>query len=79
MCVLNARQCKRVHCTFTGPFFLLMAVAALLVGFRVISFGPNTWNILGAVIIAGGVGLWVVPEMIWGKYWIKTDASSAGR
>ena len=69
MCVLNARRCRRVHCSITGPFFLIMAVVTLLVGFRVVSFGENTWPILGGVIVAGGVGLWVLPEAVWGRYW----------
>ena len=31
-CLANARQCRRVHCYFTGPFFLLMAAVSLLHG-----------------------------------------------
>ena len=29
-CLVNAGRCGRVHCHFTGPFFLVMALASLL-------------------------------------------------
>jgi hypothetical protein len=35
-CLVNARGCGRMHCYFTGPFFLLLAVASLLYGLRVL-------------------------------------------
>ena len=68
-CLANATRCGRMHCYFTGPFFLLMAVATLLHGFQVVWLGPNGWILLGVVILAGGYGaLWYVPERLWGKY-----------
>ena len=54
---------------FIGPFFLLMAVATLLVGFSGVSFGSATWQILGDTITIGGVGLWLLPELFMGRYW----------
>jgi hypothetical protein len=68
-CLMNARRCGRRHCYLTGPFFLLMAVAALLHGFGFVRLGPNGWLWLGVTIVAGGYGaLWYLPERIWGKY-----------
>lgn len=40
-CLVNARGCGRMHCYFTGPFFLLMAVVSLLHGLQVLSLGPH--------------------------------------
>ncbi len=28
-CLVNARHCGRIHCYFTGPFFLVLAGVAL--------------------------------------------------
>ncbi|HYK63681.1 MAG TPA: hypothetical protein VEY94_01945 [Patescibacteria group bacterium] len=69
LCLWNAARCRRVHCMFTGPFFLLMAVATLLVGFSGVSFGSATWQILGNTIAIGGVALWLLPELFMGRYW----------
>jgi hypothetical protein len=29
LCLLNASRCRRTHCYFTGPFFILGAVTSL--------------------------------------------------
>ena len=52
-CLINAARCGRVHCYFTGPFFLLAAVATLLHGFSIVPLGPDGW--LG-LIVATAVG-----------------------
>ncbi len=67
-CLGNAIRCGRMHCYFTGPFFLVMAVVALLHGFEIVSLGEDGWRWLGIVIGAGGWGLWYLPERLWGKY-----------
>ncbi len=67
-CVANALRCGRVHCYITGPFFLLMAFASLLHGFRVVSLGPLGWLWIGVVTILGAVTLTYVSEWIWGRY-----------
>ncbi|SRR5713101_8865138 len=67
-CIVNAVQCKRVHCYITGPFFLLMALVALLFGLGVVPLGRNGWNWLGLTILIGAVALWCLPEMLLGKY-----------
>lgn len=55
---LRARALRRY-----GAFFV-MAVAVMLAGLRVYTLGEHTWAVLGGVIVAGGIGLWVLPEMI---------------
>lgn len=70
-CLWNSARCGRVHCMFTGPFFLAMAVVTLLAGFSIISLGRNTWGLLGDAILVGGVALCCGPELIWGRYWQK--------
>ncbi len=67
-CLLNARACGRLHCYFTGPFFLLMAGVALLYGLGLIPLGPGGWNKLGLILLVGGVGLCCGPEMLFGRY-----------
>ena len=67
-CVSNAMRCGRLHCYFTGPFLLVMAVASLLHGFGWLSLGSLGWLWIGLVTIVGGIGLTVVPERIWGQY-----------
>lgn len=68
-CLLNARRCGRLHCFVTGPYFLGLALAALLHGYQVVWLGPNGWIYLGVAFAVGGYGLWVVPERLWGKYY----------
>ncbi len=67
-CVVNAVRCGRVHCYFTGPFLLLVALAALLHGLRVVPVGPKGWQWLSLVAIVGTMILLTVPERIWGRY-----------
>lgn len=47
-CVLNARRCLRRHCFYSGPIFLMGALAMLLVGWGIISLGED-----GLVIVIG--------------------------
>lgn len=67
-CLVNARRCGRMHCYFTGPFFILMAVASLSYGFGVLPLGISGWNWIGGVTLAGAVLLTCVPELLFGKY-----------
>ena len=63
-CVANASRCGRLHCYFTGPLYLLAAVATLLVGLGVAPFG-RSWIPATAV---GGTVLAYVPEWLGGRY-----------
>lgn len=67
-CLANAMRCGRVHCYFTGPFFLTMTAIVLTCGLGLISFGPHTWNYLGLALLVGGVGLTFGPELLLGRY-----------
>ncbi len=66
-CVMNAKRCRRRHCYYSGPIFLAGGVAVLLVGFEVVSLGPN-----GLIMIVGGTLtlalLTYLTEPIFGKY-----------
>jgi|SRR5215469_915993 len=68
VCLVNARGCGRVHCYFTGPFFLVMAGLALLYGLGLIPLGPHGWNILGLILLVGGIGFTCGPELLLGQY-----------
>lgn len=67
-CLVNACGCGRMHCYFTGPFFLLMAGVSLLHGTQVLSLGPQGWLYIGIALLLGGVLLYFVPEWVWGRY-----------
>jgi hypothetical protein len=75
-CFWNGARCGRVHCVFTGPFFLAMAAATLLVGLGVASLGRDIWNVLSATILIGGAMLCCIPEIILGRrYWRASGGS----
>ncbi len=67
-CLANAFRCGRMHCYFTGPFFLAMAIATLLHGFEIVWLGPQGWRLLGFTTGVGGGALWFLPEVIFGKF-----------
>ena len=47
-CLANAASCKRVHCYFTGPVYLLAAAYVVLAGFHLLPMNPNVF--LAAVV-----------------------------
>ena len=67
-CLANARRCGRMHCFFTGPFFLAMAALALLVGLGFVSLGEGSWSWIGGATLVGAVLLTYLPERLWGRY-----------
>jgi hypothetical protein len=67
-CMINAVRCGRVHCYFTGPFLILMAVGSLLYGFGWLPLGISGWNWIGGVTLCGAIVLFCVPELVLGKY-----------
>lgn len=67
-CLANALRCGRVHCFFTGPFFIALAVVIVLYGVGVLPLGASGWNILSAVMLIGALALTILPELIGGKY-----------
>jgi hypothetical protein len=67
-CTANAYRCRRIHCYFTGPFFLLMALLALLYGLGFVPLGQRGWNVVGLIVLVGAIGLCCLTEAIFGKY-----------
>jgi hypothetical protein len=39
-CSANAARCRRVHCYFTGPLFLLATAYVLLAEFHIVQLHP---------------------------------------
>jgi hypothetical protein len=68
-CVLNALRCARLRCYFSGPVLWLGAVAAVLVGFGVISGAHVLNDVINVTVVL--VVLSYVPEWIRGKYTSK--------
>jgi hypothetical protein len=67
-CILNARQCGRTHCRYTGPYYLAMIAPVALMGSRLIPSGFYAWLALGAIILLGSKILWWATERAWGKF-----------
>jgi hypothetical protein len=68
LCLLNASRCGRVHCYFTGPFFVLGAIASLGYGIGLLPFGPSGWKWIGNITIIGAIVLSAIPEFVFGRY-----------
>ena len=43
-CLWNARRCKRRHCFWTAPFFLVMALAVLAHAYHFVDLGNQGWK-----------------------------------
>ena len=67
-CVVNAYRCRRIHCYFTGPLFLILAALSLLHGLEVVPLGSHGWRWIGIAIVVGAVAFYYLPERVWGKY-----------
>ena len=67
-CMMNSRRCGRVHCRYTGPFYLSLIVPVLLLGLGVIEEGPYAWIVLGGLGVFGGYVITWATEGIWGRY-----------
>ena len=67
-CIANAVRCRRVHCFFTGPFFLVMSLVSLLHGFGFVSLGDNGWSWIELITLTGVLALVYLPELAWGRY-----------
>ena len=68
LCLLNASRCGRIHCYFTGPFFILAAIASLGYGIGLLPFGPSGWKWIGNITIIGAIVLSTIPEFVFGRY-----------
>lgn len=64
-CLANTSRCGRLHCYFTGPFFLGGAIASLLRGLAVVRL---PWVSIALTMLVGGVALGYLPEKAWGQY-----------
>ncbi len=67
-CLVNARRCGRLHCYFTGPYFLLLALVSLLYGLGVLPLGQHGWQWLCEALVIGAVALCCIPEWLFGRY-----------
>ena len=68
LCLLNASRCGRIHCYFTGPCFILGAIASLGYGIGLLPFGPSGWKWIGNITIVGAILFSAIPEFVFGKY-----------
>lgn len=75
-CLLNARSCGRVHCYFTGPWFLAGAAGALALGFIEWTLPVEPWPLLANLTCLGALVVFWVSERVFGRYF-NTASSPA--
>lgn len=63
-CVINGRQCGRVHCRIDGVLLPLVSVIGLL---DVVGIVSLNWNLYWAIVLAI-LAASFVPEILWKKY-----------
>ncbi len=68
VCVANAVRCGRIHCYFTGPFFIVMAILTVLYGVGALSLGNHGWSVISLLLFGGTVALYYLPELLLGRY-----------
>jgi hypothetical protein len=67
-CLVNASRCGRIHCRFTGPFFIVGALTSLGYGLGLLPFRPSGWKWIGVVTIISAIALTCIPEVVLGRY-----------
>jgi hypothetical protein len=67
-CILNARRCGRVHCRYTGPWYLVMIVPVLALAFGFVDVGISAWIALCVVMLGGSKVIWWATERAWGRF-----------
>jgi hypothetical protein len=71
-CILNARRCNRTHCRYTGPYYLVMIVPALVLG--IVSAGIYKWMFLAVLILGRSWLIWWATERAWGEFFLDRSA-----
>jgi hypothetical protein len=67
-CLLNARRCGRIHCRYTGPYYLVMIAPVIALAAGIVSAGNYGWPILAVLILGGSKLIWWATEWAWGKF-----------
>lgn len=67
-CMLNAHRCGRRHCYYTGPLYLLAALASLLYGLGLAPLGASGWDWIAGVAFGACAIFCCVLEPALGKY-----------
>ena len=65
-CLVNVARCGRTHCRYTGPFYLVLILPALIAGWA--DAPMPVWIALAALILIGGKVIWWASERAWGRY-----------
>src|ERR1044072_3082865 len=65
-CLVNAARCGRMHCRYTGPFYLALIVPTLVAGWADAS--TPVWIALGGLVLSGGKGIWWGGGRGWGRW-----------
>ncbi len=67
-CLLNAKRCGRMHCRYTGPFYLAMILPVLVLASGLVAANFYGWLALALIIVCGGWTIWWATERAWGKF-----------
>ena len=68
VCLLNASRCGRIHCYFTGPFFIVGAVTSLGYGIGLLPVWAVWVEMDADITIIGAIVLSCIPELVLGRY-----------
>jgi len=67
-CLENVRRCGRRFCVYTGPIYMLAALASLLYGVHVLPLGFYGWVWILGISVAASMLCGFVLESLLGKY-----------
>jgi len=67
-CILNSRRCGRIHCRYTGPYYLAIIAPVILLASALVTVDFYIWLALAALIVFGGWIIWWATERAWGKF-----------
>lgn len=75
-CLMNSRRCGRVHCRYTGPYYLALTVPVLLLGTGILEPSLYALLMLGGLSIFGGYAITWLTEKSRGKYEAPSEIRS---
>ena len=67
-CLRNASYCGRMHCFFSGPYFILSGIVALGIGLNWPLLNLIDFSNLGLFLLIATPVICVLPEVLWGTY-----------
>ena len=67
-CMLNARQCGRTHCRYTGPYYIAMIAPAVMLASGIVFADFYGWLVWGVLILGGSKVIWWATGPSYAKF-----------